>query len=117
MDSSQQQLPLPMLTYYQGPALVDPQLLLHVRTYREAVRACWTLRTRRSLTQRIVAMEAELYASHVTDYLSADDAKRDLPAKHINAFEIACGNRFITQWMNAQAGLHVLEEITHRRAA
>lgn len=117
MDLAPAQLRLPMLTYYDGPRLVAPELVRAARTYREAVRACWRMRTRRSLTQRQLAVEIEGYAPHVSDYLSEDDAKRPLPAAKINAFEIACGNRFVTQWQVAQAGLNVFEELALRRAA
>ena len=104
MDTSQQ-LQLPMLTWYQGPLMVDLELVSQATTYREAVRACWDLRTRKSLTKAQLATEAGLYASHVSDYVSAKATKRNLPAEHINAFEVACGNRFITQWHNQQCGL------------
>ncbi len=105
-----EQLALPMLTVYEGPRLIDMEIVDACRTYREAVRACWDMRTRRHLTQRVLADEAELYASHVTDYVSLDDAKRELPAKHINGFEISCGNRFISQWMARRANLTILEQ-------
>jgi len=112
------QLQLPMLTVYTGPRLVDPEVVGACRSYRQAVRACWMLRTRRSLTQRLLADEAGLYASHVTDYVSEDESKRELPAKHINAFELACGNRFVSQWLARQASLTVLEQfIAPARAA
>ena len=88
-----------------------------IARYREAVRACWHLRTRRSLTLRQLAEEATLYASHVSDYVSADDAKRELPAKHQDAFEIACGNRVITQWDMARKHLTVLESLIEQRRA
>lgn len=113
-----QQLQLPMLTVYAGPRLVDAEVVSACRSYRQAVRACWMLRVRRSLTQRQLAEEAGLYASHVTDYVSEDEAKRELPAKHVNDFEIACGNRFITQWLARQANLTILEQfIDARRVA
>jgi hypothetical protein len=117
MEHANEQLRLPMLTVYVGPQLVDWELICAAKTYREAVCACWELRTRKHLTRRKLAEGAGLYASHVSDYLSDDPAKRELPAKHINAFEQECGNRFITQWMTLQAGMHVLEEPTYRRAA
>jgi hypothetical protein len=104
------QLSLPMLTVYTGPSLIDAQIVGACRTYREAVRACWDMRTRRHLTQRVLADEADLYASHVTDYVSLDQAKRELPAKHINAFELACGNRMISQWLAYQANLTIMEQ-------
>lgn len=111
------QLTLPMLTYYAGPRLIDQELVLACRTYREAVRACWDMRTRRGLTKRALAEGAGLYPSHVSDYISDDESKRELPAKHINAFEIECGNRFITQWHARQAGVTILEQFIERRAA
>jgi hypothetical protein len=111
------QLQLPMLTYYEGPRLIDQELVLACRSYREAVRACWDLRTRRNLTRRALAEGAGLYASHVSDYLTEDDAKRELPAKHINAFEVECGNRFVSQWLARQAGLTILEQFMQKRAA
>ena len=114
----QHQLTLPMLTVYEGPRLVDMEIVDACRTYREAVKACWDLRTRRNLTFRQLAEEGELYASHVSDYVSKRDSKRSLPAQHINGFELACGNRFITQWLARQARLTILEQfIEQRRAA
>jgi hypothetical protein len=104
------QLNLPMLTVYVGPRMIDLEVVDACRTYREAVRACWEMRTKRQLTQRVLAEEAELYASHVTDYVSRDPAKRELPAKHVNEFEIACGNRFISQWLARQANLTIMEQ-------
>lgn len=106
------QLRLPMLTVYEGPRLVDLERVRTIKTFRDAVRACWELRTRRSLTKRQLAEEVESYAPHVTDYLHEDDdpKRRDLPAKRIPAFEIACGNRLITQWLAMQAGGAFLDE-------
>lgn len=113
-----EQLPLPMLTYYTGPRLVSGEIVTAAMTYRDAVRACWHLRTRRSLTRRGLAEEAHLYASHVSDYISDDDNRRELPARYINDFEISCGNRFISQWLARQAQLTIFEEfLEHRRAA
>jgi hypothetical protein len=112
-----QQMTLPLLTYYEGPRLIGAELVTACRSYREAVRACWDLRTRRGLTRRALAEGAGLYPSHVSDYLSDDATKRELPAKHINAFEIECGNRFVSQWLAAQANLTILEQYIQRRAA
>lgn len=114
-----QQLTLPMLTVYEGPRLMAVELVDACVTYREAVRACWEFRTRRTLTRRVLAQEAELYPSHVSDYLSEVPKKRELPAKHVNAFEIACGNRFISQWLARRANLTILEQFIQpaRRAA
>lgn len=112
------QLNLPMLTYYEGPRLISQEALGGIVTYRDAVRACWALRTRRNLTHRMLAVEAMLYASHVSDYLAESETKRELPAKHIAAFEESCGNRAISQWLARQAHLTILEQfIEPRRAA
>jgi hypothetical protein len=107
-----EQQELPMLTVYHGPRFIDRTVVEAIKTYREAVRACWALRTRRSLTKTQLAVEAGLYASHVSDYISESPTKRELPAKGINQFEIGCGNRIITQWLNMQAHVTVLEEFT-----
>jgi hypothetical protein len=104
------QLSLPMLTVYEGPKLVDLELVKACRTYRDAVRACWMLRTRRSLTQALLAEETGCYSSHVCDYISESEAKRELPAKRIEAFERSCGNRLISQWLALQANLTILEQ-------
>ncbi|HYW57698.1 MAG TPA: XRE family transcriptional regulator [Polaromonas sp.] len=111
------QLTLPMLTYYEGPRLISQEVLAAVLTYREAVLVCWDLRTRRSLTHRQLAVEAHLYASHVSDYLNKDSSKRELPAKHVANFEVACGNRAISQWLAKQANLTILEQFIERKAA
>jgi hypothetical protein len=113
------QLNLPMLTVYSGPRLVDDSVVQACKTYREAVRVCWQLRTVRNMTKRGLAQDAKLYASHVTDYLSESPTKRELPAKCINDFEIACGNRVISQWLAAQAQLTIMEQFipAARRAA
>jgi len=104
------QLQLPMMTYYTGPKLVPLDVVAGLASYRAAVRACWLMRQRTSMTKRLLADEAGLYASHLTDYLSLDDSKRELPAKHIAAMEVACGNRVISQYLAMQANLTILEQ-------
>ena len=96
---------------------MSQEVLAAVFTYREAVRVCWDLRTRRHLSRRVLAEESGVYASHVSDYLSDDAGKRELPAKHIAAFEVACGNRTISQWLAKQANLTILEQFIERSAA
>lgn len=110
----QQQLALPMLTYVDGPALVDMRRVLACPSYREAVRTCWDLRTRPTLTRSAFAAEAGLHPPHVTDYLHQDESRRELPARYIEQVESCCGNRFISQWIAARAHLPMVEE---RRAA
>lgn len=93
-----QQLTLPMLTVYKGPRIVDEHLVRQCTTYRQIVRLCWDQRTRRNITLRLLAEEAGLYASHVSDYFSERDDRRELPAKYIDRVERVLGNRAITQW-------------------
>lgn len=111
------QLTLPMLTVYEGPRLVSHDAISGAQSCREAVRLCWSMRTRKNLPKTLLAQEAGCYASHVTDYLSDKPEKRDLPAKHIAAFEVSCGNRAISQWLAAQAHLTILETFIQQRQA
>ncbi len=64
------------------------------------------------MTRAQLAEETGCYASHITDYLSENTDKRELPAKHTAAFEVSCGNRAITQWLTKQADLTILETYT-----
>jgi hypothetical protein len=117
-DYRPRQLALPMLTYYEAPKMVDSALVDACPSYRDAVRKCWDMRSRTRMTRRQLAEESGCYASHITDYLSDDYAKRDLPARYIAAFEGACGNRFISQWIARRSELTVLEEfVAQRRSA
>lgn len=111
------QLALPMLTVYDGPRLVDDRLVRQCATYRQIVRLCWEQRTRRNLTLRLLAEEAGLYASHVSDYLSDQEDRRELPAKYIDAVERTLGNRAITQWHLLQVLRTDTEVAAMRRAA
>jgi hypothetical protein len=112
-----EQLRLPMLTQYSGPQLVNPEVVRAAATYRLAVLGCWNLRIRRKMTRRLLAEETGMLPSHLTDYLADDADRRDMPAKYIQAMEVACGNRFISQWLAMQANLTILEQYLHRRAA
>ena len=111
------QLTLPMLTVYTGPRIVSHTAVEACKTYRNAVQACWGLRTRTRMTKAQLAEETGCYASHVTDYLSDKETSRNLPAERIAAFEVACGNRLITQWLASQAQLTILETLLQQRAA
>jgi hypothetical protein len=106
-----------MLTVYEGPRIVSQSAVAACKTYREAVQACWGLKTRTRMTKAQLAEETGCYASHVTDYLTDKATSRNLPADRIAAFEVACGNRFITQWLATQANLTILETFIPQRAA
>ena len=111
------QLELPLLCRLDAPSVVPDANVKACQSFRDAVRLCWSLRRSKSMTKRSLAEHAGLYASHVTDHLSDDDAKRDLPAKHIKACEYVCGNSAISQWIAMNAKLTVLEEIQAGRLA
>ena len=110
------QMKLPMLTVYSGPRLVAPDAVAACKTYRDAVKVCWQLRTRTRMTKAQLAEECGCYASHMTDYLSDNEKARELPACRITAVEVSCGNRLITQWLAAQAQLTILETFIQRAA-
>ena len=111
------QLNLPMLSYYEGPKIVGPDVVAQCKTYRDAVRKCFELRTRTRMSLSVLAEESGCYASHMSDYVSSNPEKRELPAKHIADFEVACGNRLVTQWLAAQAHVTILETFIQARAA
>lgn len=111
------QLQLPMLTVYSGPALVPSDVVAECETYRDAVKRCYMLRKRTRMTNRALAEETGCYAPHIGQYITDSKHQRELPASHIEAFEVACGNRCITQWIAAQANLTILETFIQQRAA
>lgn len=111
------QMQLPMLTVYEGPRIVPQDVVAACKTFRDAVRMCWQLKPRTRLTKAQLAEETGCYASHITDYLSDKELSRNLPAERIAAFEVACGNRVITQWLTCQAHLTILETFIQAKAA
>jgi hypothetical protein len=96
-----------------SPAVVPRSVIAVIHSYREAVRVAWRMRSIWGMTKQLLAAEAGLYASHVTDYLHEDDkpSRRDLPASRIEDFERAVGNRVVSQWLAMRAEFTVLEEI------
>lgn len=112
-----EQLALRLFCRIDAPSVVPPALIRECNDYRSAVKLCWQLRRVRNMTQRSLAEEAGLYAPHVTCYLYDSKRQRDLPAWAIRAFELACGNTAITQWLNQGAKLTILEELQAERAA
>lgn len=97
--------------------IVPPEVVMGIRTYRQACRLAWKLRRIRNLTKRTLAECVGLYASHVTDYFSLHDHRRELPARHIAAVEAVLGNTVISQWLAQQSHLTVLEEMQADRRA
>lgn len=111
------QLEFPLMGRLDAPSVAPSQWVKEAKTYREAVRLCWRLRRVAFMTRQQLSSEAELYASHVTDYLHEDDkpSRRYLPADAIARFEAVVGNSLVTQWLAAQSKLTVLEELTATR--
>lgn len=102
----------------QAQRLVVPiEVVVGVKSYREACRLAWDLRRVRNLTQRTLAEHAGLYTSHVSDHFSAHESRRELPARSIAAVESVLGNTVISQWLALQSNLTILEEIQARRSA
>jgi hypothetical protein len=95
--------------------VVPPQVVMQVRSYRHACRLAWKLRAVRNLTRRTLAELSGLYASHVSDYFSVVEHRRELPAKHIAQVELVLGNTVISQWVAQQSKLTVLEELQAER--
>lgn len=101
----------------KAPVWLPVEQIKSIKSYREAVRLCWIHRRSQGMTKRTLAELADLYAPHVTDYLSELEGKRNLPADKIDAFETICGNRAISQWEAMQRGFSIMEEVISARAA
>jgi hypothetical protein len=116
-DPYTRQLPLFGGVVEMQRLVVPPEVVLGLRSYRHACRLAWKLRAVR-ITHRTLAEVAGLYASHVSDYFSLHEHRRELPARHIAAVERVLGNTVVSQWLARQAQLTVVEELhVHRRAA
>jgi hypothetical protein len=97
--------------------VVPPEVVKGLQSYRHACRLAWKLRFVRNMTHRTLAEVAGLYASHVSDYFSVHEQRRELPARHIAAVERVLGNTVISQWLAQQSRLTVIEELQAQRAA
>ena len=113
-----------LLGLIDGAKSVPHSQIVAVNTYRDACRMSWVNRRVHGMTLRTLAEIADLYPSHVTDYLNQSDKdghgkpRRDLPASRIAAFESVTGNTFVSQWLAHQSGLTVLESlIADRKSA
>lgn len=115
-----QSLALPLLGgVVQAQRLVVPaQVVMALRSYRHACRLAWKLRSPR-ITQRALAEAAGLYPSHVSDYFSLHEQRRELPARHVGAVCSALGNTVIAQYLAQCSQVTLLEEMQaeRRRAA
>lgn len=112
-----QQMTIPgLLGRLDAPSVVHPHLIAQCKTYRDAVKLCWHLRRVKGMTKRVLAMEAELYAPHVTCYIEDGKTRRDLPGSAVKLFESVCGNSAISQWHAANARLTTIEEMQALKA-
>ncbi len=96
---------------------LPPQAIDGLTDYRHACRMAWKLRQIKGMTRRTLAELSGLYPSHVSDYFSVNESKRDLPADRIAAVEAILGNTCISQYLAHCSGLTVLEEIAAGRRA
>lgn len=112
MNFSNQQLALPLVGgVVQAQRLVVPAAVIAgLKSYRHACRLAWKLRNTR-ISQRTLAELAGLYASHVSDYFSVHDNRRELPAKCAGRVGLVLGNTVIAQWLAADANVTLLEEL------
>jgi hypothetical protein len=97
--------------------VVPPQVVMRIKSYRQACRLAWKLRKVRNLTKRSLCEQCGLYPAHVTDYFSQHETRRELPAKHVAGVERVLCNTVISQWLAQQSQLTVLEEMQAARRA
>lgn len=116
-DTEQARLALLGGVIQQQRLVAPPQVIVGVKSYRHACRLAWKLRRMRNLTRRSLAEVCGLYTSHVSDYFSVHENRRELPARHIAAVEYELGNTVISQWLAQQSHLTVLEEMQAQRRA
>lgn len=106
-----------------GPGFLPHQYIALCNDYRDAVRLAWAARRSKGMTQRTLAERADLYASHVSEYLADKPVNlngkkyRNLPAEKIDSFQAAVGNKVLTQWQVMREGLTIMEEVIAQRAA
>ena len=113
MKSPYEQLSLPLLggVVHAQRLVVPPEVVMGLKSYRHACRLAWKLRHPR-ITQRTLAELAGLYPSHVSDYFSVRDDRRELPARHAGPVcLLVLGNTVIVQWLAQSGQVTLLEEM------
>jgi hypothetical protein len=116
-NDAQPQLPLIGGVVEQQRRVVPPQVIKGLKSYRHACRLAWKLRHVRNLTRAELARQAKLYPSHVSDYFSRHESRRELPAAQVAAVERVLGNKVISQWLAYQADDMLLSELDAMRRA
>lgn len=119
MKVSDEQLALPLIggVIERQRLVVPPAVVMGIKSYRHACRLAWKLRVVRNLTRRTLAELTGAYTSHVSDYFSVHENRRELPARLIAPVELVLGNTVISQWVAQQSKLTVLEELQAGRQA
>jgi len=110
---------LRLLGRLDGPSVAPHHLVDMCATYRDAVRMCWEYLRIKGMTRRGLCEVAGLCPQHVSDYFNPDNnpTRRDLPANFIAAFESACGNTLVSQWIAKASRLTIFEEMQADRLA
>lgn len=109
------QLSFPLLMRLDKPSVVHPELISACGTYRDAVRLCYALRRIKGMGPRSLAEHCGIHPPHMTDFLSQESTRREMPAKYIAPYESICGNTVVSQWIARGASLSIAEEATVRK--
>ncbi|WP_420715643.1 XRE family transcriptional regulator [Cupriavidus sp. D39] len=97
-------------------------LIAQCVTFRDACALAWEYRANEALTKQVLAVVADLYPSHSSDYFHREKhnangkPRRDLPAEKIADVERALGNRAISQYLARRGMLTLMEEVISARA-
>lgn len=112
-----EQLALPLLggLVRAQRLVVPPEVIMGLKSYRHACRLAWKLRSPR-ITQRTFAELTGCYYSHVSDYFSVYENRRELPGRFSGIACSVLGNTVIAQWHAQQGQLTPLEEMQAARA-
>ncbi|MDC6130796.1 helix-turn-helix transcriptional regulator [Burkholderia gladioli] len=88
------------------PRLIPLELVIACRSFQAAVGLGWDLRASRNMTRATLAERVGIHPPHITDVLSGVERKgqRSLHPDQIADFELAVGNRAVTQFLLAQVG-------------
>lgn len=102
-----------------APSYLPHEQILACNSYRDAVRLSWASRRIKGMTKTRLCELAELYSSHVTDYLANDDARgrRNLPADKLGVWACVTGNFGVQQWLQVDAERQLLKQLQERTAA
>lgn len=113
-----QTLPLPLMggVVQAQRLVVPPEVVMGLKSWRHACRLAWKLRNPR-ITQRTFAEVTGCYPSHVSDYFTVRDNRRELPAKQAGAACLALGNTVLIQYLAQEAQVTLLEEMQAARRA